>query len=232
LLSIISFSKLPHYHTGPPTTTPAMTRQLSENDLNELNQHIRVTEGTFHMLISVSAGMPELKRLAISAGEEHRRLLRLLLAHRRSKVARKDVNNDPCPICYEAMDADGGDVTYCWEKCGNNVHTACMRKWVATHVDDTVTCSLCRTKWHKGHLPPLKIQRGTCCGMCTCLNSPCAASVEYVRKATAKKMHAHTIQTAWRNYKLRDNAKMKDAYDNMYAYIIQSAWREYMLHRG
>ena len=162
-----------------------MTSQLSEKDTRELIKLIRATERTFDMLFTVSFGMPELATLAISTGKEHKRLLLRLRAHKRSKI-HKDVNDEPCPICYDAMKA-GDDVTFCWEKCGNNVHTACMH---------TVTCSLCRTKWDKDHLPPPRT-----CG---------AASV---------------IQTAWRNYTKRQDAYMEVAREHMHASVIQTAWR-------
>ena len=65
-----------------------------------------------------------------------------------SDVERKELGEDPCPICYDDM-AEGQEITFCKKACGNNVHTKCMRMWADNRIasGDEVTCPMCRTGW-------------------------------------------------------------------------------------
>ena len=65
-----------------------------------------------------------------------------------SGVARKELGEDPCPICYDDM-TEGQEITYCKSACGNNVHTKCMKMWADNRIasGEEVTCPMCRTGW-------------------------------------------------------------------------------------
>lgn len=54
---------------------------------------------------------------------------------------RRDIEGD-CPICQEEVESVIADVTYCKE-CGQNLHTACMSKWLR----NSKTCPMCRAEW-------------------------------------------------------------------------------------
>ena len=65
-----------------------------------------------------------------------------------SGVERRELGEDPCPICYDDM-SEGQEITYCKSACGNNVHTKCMKMWADNRIasGDEVTCPMCRTAW-------------------------------------------------------------------------------------
>ncbi|KAH8883284.1 hypothetical protein GQ53DRAFT_753000 [Thozetella sp. PMI_491] len=63
---------------------------------------------------------------------------------------RKTVDGD-CPICFDAMDADGREpIVWCRAACGQNIHMACFETWAATKRRQSggeVTCPYCRSVW-------------------------------------------------------------------------------------
>lgn len=69
-------------------------------------------------------------------------------ASEETSVERKELGEDPCPICYDDM-SEGQQITYCKSACGNNVHTKCMKMWADNRIanGEEVTCPMCRTGW-------------------------------------------------------------------------------------
>jgi hypothetical protein len=57
---------------------------------------------------------------------------------------RKPIEGE-CPICYDEL-GDNEAIVYCKASCGNNVHKACMRNWIAVS-KGKATCPYCRAKW-------------------------------------------------------------------------------------
>ncbi|KAK6344199.1 hypothetical protein TWF696_007840 [Orbilia brochopaga] len=62
---------------------------------------------------------------------------------------RKPLEQDECPICYEAFNRNETDVVYCVAQCGTNIHKDCFRQWAATRGGGAVTCVMCRAPWEK-----------------------------------------------------------------------------------
>jgi hypothetical protein len=58
---------------------------------------------------------------------------------------RKPIEGE-CPICYDDLEPDKDAIVYCMASCGNNVHKACMSKWIAMN-RTKATCPYCRATW-------------------------------------------------------------------------------------
>jgi len=68
-----------------------------------------------------------------------------------TEKAGEDGNRKPiegeCPICYDELGSKE-DTVYCKAGCGNNIHKACMRNWMAAS-SGKGTCPYCRAKWEE-----------------------------------------------------------------------------------
>ena len=99
-------------------------------------------------------------------------------------VQRKELGEDPCPICYDDM-SEGQEITYCKSACGNNVHTKCMKMWADNRVasGEEVTCPMCRTGWgvpdwlgthgvrtRRERFDGLAVHHGISCRACSTMN--------------------------------------------------------------
>ncbi|KAJ6259747.1 E3 ubiquitin-protein ligase [Drechslerella dactyloides] len=60
---------------------------------------------------------------------------------------RKPLDQDECPVCYEAFGRDETDAFYCAAQCGSNIHKECFRQWAASRGSAGVTCVMCRAPW-------------------------------------------------------------------------------------
>ena len=58
---------------------------------------------------------------------------------------------DDCPICFMEFE-EGEESTWCRAACGNNIHTACFKRWERTK-GQQVTCPFCRAPWEYDDAP-------------------------------------------------------------------------------
>ncbi|EPS40812.1 hypothetical protein H072_5339 [Dactylellina haptotyla CBS 200.50] len=66
------------------------------------------------------------------------------------KRKRKPLDQDECPVCYEAFDPADTSILFCTAQCGSNIHKDCFRQWAASKGGGRVTCVMCRTPWEEG----------------------------------------------------------------------------------
>jgi hypothetical protein len=66
-------------------------------------------------------------------------------AHGEQDGNRKPIEGE-CPICYDDLEPDKDAIVYCKTSCGNNVHGACMSKWITMNRTKP-TCPYCRATW-------------------------------------------------------------------------------------
>ena len=71
-----------------------------------------------------------------------------------TKQPRKPLVNATCPICFDAIDNNNNDVTYCQAACGTNFHLSCFQMWSSQPASrnppttgTTVICHFCRHNW-------------------------------------------------------------------------------------
>ncbi len=68
------------------------------------------------------------------------------------RVARKLLQDSPCPVCFEDFAGQRVRTAYCKFGCGANVHAACMDAWKnkrnRDHNRGPLTCVLCRAPWN------------------------------------------------------------------------------------
>lgn len=64
-------------------------------------------------------------------------------------VARKDVNEADCPICFDNLGSNTSLLTFCKGTCGTNFHKECIKLWTRqpSHQHSGPTCPACRQPW-------------------------------------------------------------------------------------
>ena len=60
---------------------------------------------------------------------------------------RKAVEEDDCPICYDAMTKSDA-TTFCRARCGANFHQVCIQGWLRQQ-GRNATCPMCREPWEE-----------------------------------------------------------------------------------
>ncbi|KAI8347640.1 hypothetical protein BD560DRAFT_410884 [Blakeslea trispora] len=64
-----------------------------------------------------------------------------------SQAQRRPLDNNDCPICFEAFEENNIDgIDFC-RVCGNNIHKECFQMWAASK-GRQVTCVYCRSNWY------------------------------------------------------------------------------------
>lgn len=62
---------------------------------------------------------------------------------------REPEDGDDCPICFDDLKGDGGELVYCRYGCGKAIHKECFERWRQSkeRSGEQVTCVYCRTPW-------------------------------------------------------------------------------------
>ncbi|KAI8352452.1 hypothetical protein EDC96DRAFT_517986 [Choanephora cucurbitarum] len=64
-----------------------------------------------------------------------------------TQTNRRPLDNNDCPICFEAFEEDKIDTIDFCRVCGNNIHKECFDMW-ASSKGSRVTCVYCRSNWY------------------------------------------------------------------------------------